>query len=228
MPSGISPQVAFPRIVVIAQTPGLGVKDVEVAVTRPVEEQVSIVLGVVRVRSKTVRGASQLDIDFAPGTDMIQALNDVRARMAEVGSQLPVGTTTVIERQTPSVFPIISFVVTGGRDPSALHDYAYYTLRPRITKIPDVSYVTVQGGDIREIVVEVEPAALVAANLSIADVADRLARGHRLKAGGRLEQERLQYQVLADTVAVAPVDLENLVIVERGGHPLRVCDLGRV
>jgi CzcA family heavy metal efflux pump len=228
MPSGIYPEVAFPRIVVIAQTPGLAVKDVEVSVTRPVEEQVSIVLGVVRVRSKTVRGASELAIDFAPGTDMIQALNDVRARMAEVGSQLPLGTSTIVERQTPSIFPIISFVVTGGRDPSELHDYAYYNLRPRITKIPDVSYVTVQGGDIREIEVEVEPATLVAANLSIADVADRLARDHRLKAVGRLDRERLQYQVLADTVAAAPLDLEDLVVVEKNGQPLRLRDLGRV
>ena len=78
--------------------------------------------------------------------------------MAEVGAQLPAGTTAITERQTPSVFPIISFVVTGGSDPSALHDYAYYDLRPRISRIPDVSYVTVQGGDIREILVEVEPA----------------------------------------------------------------------
>ena len=46
MPSGIYPEVAFPRIVVIAQSPGLAVKDVEVAVTRPIEEAVSIVLGV--------------------------------------------------------------------------------------------------------------------------------------------------------------------------------------
>ena len=228
MPSGIYPEVAFPRISIIAQTPGLGVKDVEVSITRPVEEQVSIVLGVIRVRSKTVRGASELSIDFAPGTDMVQALNDVRARMAEVGSQLPVGTSTIIERQTPSIFPIISFVVTGGHDPSELHDYAYYNLRPRITKIPDVSYVTVQGGDIREIVVEVEPAALVAANLSIADVADRLSREHRLKAVGRLDRERLQYQVLADTVADRPLDLENMVIVEKNGQPLRLRDLGRV
>ncbi len=136
MPSGIYPEVAFPRIVVIAQSPGLAVKDVEVAVTRPIEEAVSIVLGVIRVRSKSVRGAAELSIDFAPGTDMIQALNDVRARMAEVGAQLPPGTTSITERQTPSVFPIISFVVTGGRDPSALHDYAYYDLRPRISRIP--------------------------------------------------------------------------------------------
>ncbi|MGC8640950.1 MAG: efflux RND transporter permease subunit, partial [Isosphaeraceae bacterium] len=173
MPSGIYPEVAFPRIVVIVQSPGLAVKDVEVAVTRPIEEVVSIVLGVIRVRSKSVRGAAQIDIDFAPGTNMIQALNDVRARMAEVGSQLPAGTSTITERQTPSVFPIISFVVTGGKDPSALHDYAFYDLRPRISRIQDVSYVTVQGGDVREILVEVDPQTLVAAGLSIADVADR-------------------------------------------------------
>jgi CzcA family heavy metal efflux pump len=228
MPSGIYPEVAFPRITVVAQTPGLAVKDVEISVTRPIEEQVSIVLGVIRVRAKSVRGASQLDVDFAPGTNMIQALNDVRARMAELGSQLPAGTTTIVERQTPSIFPIISFVVTGAKDPSALYDYAYYDLRPRISRIPNVSYVTVQGGDIREIVVEVDPQTLVAANLSIADVADRLGREHRLKAVGRLDQGILQYQVLADTVADAPLDLENVVIVEKNGQPLRVRDLGRV
>src|SRR5271156_2823949 len=71
MPSGIYPEVAFPRVVVIAQTPGLAVKDVEVSVTRPIEEQVSVVVGVIRVRSKSVRGASEIDIDFSPGTNMI-------------------------------------------------------------------------------------------------------------------------------------------------------------
>src|SRR5260370_21960867 len=99
MPSGIYPEVAFPRIVVITQSPGLAVKDVEVAVTRPIEEAVSIVLGVIRVRSRYVRGAAELSIDFAPGTDMIQALNDVRARMAAGGAQLPPGTTSLTERQ---------------------------------------------------------------------------------------------------------------------------------
>jgi CzcA family heavy metal efflux pump len=228
MPSGIYPEVAFPRIVVIAQSPGLGVKDVEVAVTRPIEEVVSIVLGVIRVRSRSVRGAAEMSIDFAPDTDMIQALNDVRARMAEVGAQLPPGTSTITERQTPSVFPIISFVVTGGRDPSALRDYAYYDLRPRISRIPDVSYVTVQGGDIREILIEVEPQALAAAGLSIADVADRLSKEHRLKAVGRLDRGTQQFQVLADTLATDPLDLENRVIVEKNGQSIRLRDLGRV
>ena len=77
MPSGIYPEVAFPQVVIIATVPGLAVKSTEVSVTRPIEEAVSVVLGVVRVHSKTVRGASELKVDFAPGVDMVQALNDV-------------------------------------------------------------------------------------------------------------------------------------------------------
>ncbi len=228
MPSNIYPEAAFPRVVIIAQSPGLAVKDVEIAVTRPIEEAASIVLNVVRIRSKSVRGASELSIDFAPGTDMVQALNDVRARLAEVISKLPPGTTTLAERQTPSVFPIISFAVTGGKNPSELYDYAYFDLRPRVTSIPDVSYVTVQGGDIREIVIEVEPEALVAAGLSISDVADRIGKEHRLRAVGRLDRGVLQYQVLTDTQAEAPMDLEKVVIAEKNGQPIRIRDLGRV
>ena len=135
---------------------------------------------------------------------MVQALNDVRAKIADINAQFPPGTSTLIERQTPSVFPIISFVVTGGRDPSALHDYAYYDLRPRISRIDDVSYVTVQGGDIREIVVEVDPQRLVAAGLSIADVADRVGKEHRLRAVGRLDRGPLQFQVLVNSQADEP------------------------
>jgi CzcA family heavy metal efflux pump len=228
MPSGIYPEVAFPRIAVIASSPGLAIKDVEAAVTRPVEEAVSVVIGVVRVRSKSIRGASQVDIDFAAGTDMVQALNDVRAKMAEAGAQFPVGTSTMVERQTPSVFPIISFVVTGGRDSAALRDYAYYDLRPRISRIGDVSYVTVQGGDIREILVEVDPRRLVEAGMSIADVADRLGKSHRLKAVGRLDRGQLQYQVLTNTQAVDPQELEQLVFDVRNGQPVRLGSLGRV
>src|SRR4029079_2839473 len=89
MPSGVYPEVAFPRIVVLAQTPGLAVKDVEVTVTRPIEDAISIVIGVNHVRSKTVRGAAEISINFEPTTNMVQALNDVRARMAEIEARLP-------------------------------------------------------------------------------------------------------------------------------------------
>ncbi len=68
----------------------------------------------------------------------------------------------------------------------------------------------------------------MAANLSISDVADRLGKEHRLKAVGRLDRGVLQYQVLADTLATDPLDLEDRVIAEKNGQSIRLRDLGRV
>ncbi len=228
MPSGIYPEVAFPRIAVIVQAAGLGPKEVEIAVTRPIEDAVSVVLGVERIRSKSMRGAAEINVTFAAGTDMVQALNDVRARVAEVQSQFPPGTGTIVERQTPSIFPIIHFAVTGGGDLSALHDYAYYDLQRRIKGIKDVSYVTVQGGDVREILVEVDPQRLVAAELSLAEVADRLGEEHRIKTVGRIDPGSQQYQVIVNTQTAAPADLEDWVIGQKSGRPIRLRDIGRV
>ncbi len=227
MPSGIYPEVAFPRITVIAESPGLAVTTIEISLTRPIEEAVGTVLGVRQVRSKSIRGASQVDIEFTPGTEMVQALNDVRAKIADINAQFPAGTSTLIERQSPSIFPIISFVVTGGRDPAGLYDYAYYDLRPRIKRIDNVSDVTVQGGDIREIVVEVDPQRLMSAGLSIADVADRVGKDHRLRAVGRLDQGPLQFQVLLNSQARQPADLDQLVLAHVNGQTIRVVDVGR-
>jgi CzcA family heavy metal efflux pump len=228
IPCGIYPEVTFPRIVIIANVPGLAIKSVEVSVTRPIEEAVSLVLGVVRVRSKTVRGAAELAVDFAPGTQMVQALNDVRARLAEVGANFPANTQIIAERQTPAVFPIITVVVTGYRSPTELRDYAFYDLRPRVSRIPDVSYATVQGGDVREVLVETDPAALIAAHLSIDELAQRIAKSERLKAVGRLDRGTLQYQVMADTLQGADVSLEELAVAGTPEQPVRLGDLARV
>ena len=228
MPSGIYPEVSFPQIAVIVETPALGIRDVETVVTRPIEERVSIVPGVSRLQSKTVRGASEIKIDFAPGTDMVQALNDVRAKMSEIEAQLPAGATAVVERQSPSVFPIISFVVTGGANPSALRDFAYYDLRPRIGRLDDVSYVDVQGGDLREIVVEIDPQRLVETGISITDLADHLAKDHQLKAVGRLDRGSTQFQVLSDSQAIDPLDLADRVIAVKNDESICLRDVGRV
>ena len=222
-PAASIPRWPFRGSSVIAQSPGLAVKDVEVAVTRPIEEAVSVVLGVQRVQSKIGPRGGRDRHRFrsrhrhGPGPERRPGA-DGRSRQRN----FPPGTSTIVERQTPSIFPIISFVVTGGRDPAALHDYAYYDLRPRISRIPDVSYVTVQGGDVREIVVEVEPQRLVAAGLSLADVADRLGKEHRLKAVGRIDRGTLQYQVLTNTQATSPLDLEDRVVAHKNGQSIRV------
>src|SRR6266404_7974689 len=155
MPSGVYPEVTFSRIGVVAKVPSLTVANMDVQVTQPLEQAVSTVIGVNRVRSKTIRGASEIAIDFAPGTDMNRAENLTWNRVGTVRSQLPQDTEITVEQMTPSIFPIISLVLTGGNSPSDLRDYAFYRLAPQIkSNVPDVLYANVAGGDLREIEIE--------------------------------------------------------------------------
>src|SRR6266567_4506368 len=108
LPSAIYPELQFSRITVVAEGSTLGARQVVFSVTRPLEEAVSIVPGVTRVRSHTIRGATEISITFTSGTDMDRALQLVRARVNQVqgGGALPADVEIEVEQLAPSLFPI--------------------------------------------------------------------------------------------------------------------------
>jgi multidrug efflux pump subunit AcrB len=114
LPSAIYPELTFPRITIVAQGSSLGARQVVFAMTRPIEEAVSIVPGVVRVQSRSIRGASEVNINFAERTDMNYALQLVRTRVEQIRGDLPPGLEIEIDRLTPSLFPILSYNLEGG------------------------------------------------------------------------------------------------------------------
>src|SRR5690348_10957528 len=89
MPSGIYPEVTFSRIAIVAHVPGLAVANMEAQVTRPLEQAVSTVPGAIRVRSKTIRGASELSVDFDPASNMRWAKEDTWNRIGAARGELP-------------------------------------------------------------------------------------------------------------------------------------------
>src|SRR3954470_13555110 len=97
LPSAIYPELTFPRIAVIAEGSTLGAREVVFSITRPLEEAVSIVPGVERVRSRSIRGSMELSVDFAPRTDMAAALQQVQARVSQVQGDLPAGVQLQVE-----------------------------------------------------------------------------------------------------------------------------------
>jgi multidrug efflux pump subunit AcrB len=228
MPRGIYPEVTFPRIAVVARVPGLSVANTQVLVTRPLEEAVTTVPGVAQVRSKTIRGSSELSIDFNPGTDMLRAEQLTWNRIGTARSGLPQEVKLTVDRMTPSVFPILSLVLIGGKDATHLRDYAYYYLAPRIKTIPEVLYANVAGGDIREIEVEPRPADLRAAGLSAADLADQIRQSHILQPVGNIQRPPFAFQVLVDTQGETPRKIEELVLATHGNQTLRVSDVADV
>src|SRR3954447_9005503 len=106
MASGVYPDITFPRIAVVAKKPGLDVQTMELQVTIPLEQAVSTVIGVENLRSKTIRGGSELSIELSPGTDIRRAENMTHQRIGAIVAQLPPGTELVVEQMTPAVFPI--------------------------------------------------------------------------------------------------------------------------
>src|SRR3954471_2066364 len=109
LPSAIYPELAFPRVLIVAQGSALGARQMLFSVTRPIEEAVTIVPGVTRVRSRTIRGSVEISITFADATDMTYALQQTQARVNQVRTSLPPELDIEVERMTPSLFPILSY-----------------------------------------------------------------------------------------------------------------------
>jgi multidrug efflux pump subunit AcrB len=228
MPMGVYPEVTFPRIAIVATVPGQDISNMEVKVTRPLEEAVSTVIGMAEVRSKTIRGSSELSVIFNPGTDMTRGLQLTWNKVSAKQGELPPDTKLEIEQMTPSVFPMLSIVLTGGDTPSQLRDFAYFHLAPLVKGLPDVYRAEVAGGDIREIEVIVRPDDLLARGMSAADLADQIGQASFFLPVGRSESQPFAYQLLVNNSLVTPRQIEDLVIATKKDQPVRVKDVADV
>ena len=223
LPSAIYPELTFPRVTIVATGSSLGARQVVFAITRPIEEAVSIVPGVERVKSRSIRGAAEVNVTFSERTDMDNALQLVRTRVEQIQGELPDGLQLEIERLTPSLFPILSYNLEGG-DPATLYDIARYQIKPVLSRIPGVGRVEVQGTDVREIEVIAEPARLAAAGLTYENLADAIRSGIAVEAVGRVARDYRQYLVISAMEARSIDDVANVVV--KGA--LRVRDLATV
>ena len=223
LPSAIYPELTFPKITIVASGASLGARQMVFAVARPIEEAVSIVPGVTRVKSRSIRGAVEMPITFAENTDMPYALQLVRTRVEEIRGDLPPGMTIEIERMTPSLFPILQYNLEGG-DAATLYDIARYQIKPVLSRVPGVGRVDVQGSDVREIEVVADPARLAAAGLTYDDLASAIRQGISVDAVGRVAADYKQYLVISAQEAHSAEDVANVVV--RGAT--RVRDLATV
>src|SRR5690348_3445812 len=223
LPSAIYPELTFSRITIVVEGSSLGARQVLFSITRPIEEAISIVPGVIRVQSRSIRGGSETNVTFAPKTDMVFALQQLQARVNQVRGTLPANLDIEVERLTPSLFPILSYNVEGG-DPATLYDIARYQIRPLISRVPGVGRVDVMGSDVREIEVVADPARLAAQGITYDDLATAIKQATSVEAIGRMPANYRQYLIVSAQEAHSAQDIGNIVV----AHGLRVRDLATV
>src|SRR3989442_4437673 len=220
LPSSIYPPLEFPRIVIIARSGTLPPQSVMLTVTRPLETAVMEGPGIRRVRSKSIRGATEISAQFDPSTDMVVALQQVQNRTAEARNELPADTELTVERLTPAVFPILILSMTGPLPTPDLNDYATYVVKPELARVPGAGRIEVLASDTREIEVVLDPAKLAASALSVTDVADALKAQNQLLPVGRFAQTGQQHLSLASALFSSTDQIATAPGLVKGGPPI--------
>jgi CzcA family heavy metal efflux pump len=228
LPSSIYPRLEFPRVVIIGHSGTLPARAMMMSVTRPLEQAVMEVPGIRRVRSTTFRGATEISAQFEPSTDMVVALQQVQGKIDDARPSLPSGTDLIVERLTPAAFPMYILNLSGSLSAADLYDYAFYVMRPRLARVPGAGQVEVSASDTREIEVVTDPARLLAAGLTVHDVAEKLKAANELAPVGRYSSGGVQQLVLASGLWSNVQQIAETPISVRPDGVLRVKDVGQV
>jgi CzcA family heavy metal efflux pump len=229
LPVALFPEVNFPRIAITIDAGDQPAAQMVTQVTRPVEQAVKAVPGLLEVRSTTSRGTAELSLNFDWGIDMAVATLQVQAEIARVLPSLPAGATFDIRRMNTNVFPVAAYSLTSDKlDLVKIREIAQYELLPLVSSIKGVQRVEILGGAAREIRVDIDPARLASYGLTMDDVSKALTAANVLQAVGRVQDRHKLLLTLTDNQLTTPDQIRQTIV--RGGPAgaVYLSNVGRV
>ncbi|MEP6568632.1 MAG: efflux RND transporter permease subunit [Acidobacteriota bacterium] len=230
LPVAIFPQTNFPRIVIIVENDVVPAPQTLVSVTRPIEEAMNGIPGIVRIKSTTARGASEVSLFFDWHVDILQSLQLVQARLSQLAANLPpTATIRNVERLTFAIFPVTGYSLTSDkRDLASLRDLATYTIRPRLARLPGIANVGVAGGKVREFHVVLDPERLIAHNVSVQQVVEAVKNSNILASPGLIEENHQLELALISGQAKKPEELSGIVVATVNSAPVTLSDVATI
>jgi multidrug efflux pump subunit AcrB len=230
IPVSVFPSTDFPRVLIAVDNGVMPIDQMTVTVTRPIEEAVNSVPGLLTVRSITSRGSAEVDLYFRWDVDMFQTLQYVNAAISRVQPELPTTAKIEAHRLTFAAFPVIGYSLTSDSMPQTkLWEMATYEMKPRLNRLEGVSTVIVQGGQEPEFHITPDPAKLLAAGVTVTDILDAVRRTNLVDSPGLLERNHQLYLGLVNGQIKTPEEIANAVIKNTpAGIPVRIGDISTV
>jgi HAE1 family hydrophobic/amphiphilic exporter-1 len=208
------PDISYPSLTVRTDLPDAAPGDVEQFVTRPVEEAVGVVPGLVRLHSVSRPGQSEVTLEFATGTRMDLASLSAREKLDLVTLPREARRPAIL-RFDPSLDPILRYRLSGGGNLQRLRRLADRMVKSDLEGAHGVAAVKVVGGEEEEIRVDVDAARLAAVGLSLADVTRRLAEENVNLAAGSLTEGHAEYLIRASNQFLSPAEIGDVVLAMR-------------
>ena len=230
IPVSVFPDTNFPRILIAVDNGVMPIDQMMVTVTRPLEEAVNSVPGLQQVRSITSRGSAEIDLFFDWNVDMFQTLQYVNAALSNAQRDLPASAKVEAHRMTFASFPILGYSLTSDTVPQTqLWELATYELKPRLNRLDGVARVIVQGGQEPEFHIVPDPAKLLQASVTVADLLEAVRRTNLIDSPGLLERNHQLYLGLISGQVRDPQQIAATVIkTTAAGVPVRVGDVAKV
>lgn len=221
LPRRMMPYVEQPLIGVVTMMPGLSAEEMELYISKPIEEQLINIERLRYIRSTSQDGFSIVTLEFPYGTNMDRALADVQALMNLTQSVLP-GTGANLKpswilKIDPLNLPVVTFSLTGdGWDPVKLREFADNEVLQRLRALDDVYSVVVFGGYRRQLQVVVDREKLASYGLSILDVKQAIDQFNVSMPGGTVVSGPREEIIRVDTHALTAADVANYPIPRMG------------
>jgi CzcA family heavy metal efflux pump len=230
LPIAVFPETNFPRVVIGVDNGVMPVEQMEVTITRPIEDAVNAVPGLQTVRSTTSRGSAEVSLFFDWNVDMVRQLQLVDAALSKVRQTLPSTVRITTNRLTFATFPILGFSLTSDTVlQTRLWEIATYDLKPPLNRVAGVSTVTVQGGQVPEFHVVPDTALLAANGVTITDLLNAIEQSNIVDSPGLYEAN---HELILGLVGAQVHDADQLrqlvVKTTTAGAPVRVADVARV
>ncbi|MET0514120.1 MAG: efflux RND transporter permease subunit [Nitrospiraceae bacterium] len=231
LPVDLFPNIQVPVAFVGVIYKGAPPLDIEQSVVYPIEKAVSSASNVEHVESFAKQGIGAVLFWFNWGADINVGQMEVMQRITQILNSLPPGILQpFIVKFDVSNIPVAMVTVAGSNlDERALYDLAYNTIAPQIEQIANVAAATVEGGKVRQININLDPALLQARGLSILDVVKSVKAANLILPSGDLKAGNLDYNVFTNNQfkTVEPI-ADVIVKIDPRGNPVRVRDLATV
>lgn len=229
LPVDLMPEIERPTVTVVTTWEGVSAEDVESMVTKVVERALGSVNGLEEMTSATIEGVSSVTCEFAWGTNLDEASNDIRSNLERIRKTLPEDADPpVLRKFNTSQIPIQFYGITCRESLEKLEEIANNEIADPLKRLPGVGAVNLFGGLERQINVKLDPARLAGYGLVFDQVAAALARENVTLPAGNVKVGRIDYTIRVPGEFRAPGEIGDIVIRAAGGALVRLRDVAAV
>jgi multidrug efflux pump subunit AcrB len=231
MPSDIFPEIRIPVVSVIWSYTGLSTPEMEQRVTTYSQYAISTsVNGIKNMEAQTMNGLSVQKIFFQPDVNLDLAISQIVAATNFIRVLMPPGIQApVVVQFNASSVPVLQISLSSDSlNEQQLYDYGIYRMRQQLAPIPGITLPTPAGGKYRQIMVDIDPAKLVAKGLTPLDVVNAVNAQNLTLPSGTAKIDGKQYTVRTNATPASIDDLNNIPVKVLNGATVFVKDVGQV